>query len=86
MSTLVYRSFILPWHRLDEDEGRFRKTLSITMVLAIVFSIGIPFIPVPEIDQYKVEKLPPRLAQLLLEKQKPKPVPKKVVKKEEKKK
>jgi len=85
VSVLVYRSYILPWTRLDDDEGRFRKILVIAMGLTFVFSLGIPFIPLPEVDRDKVEELPPRLAQLLLEKQKPKPVPKKIEKKKEKK-
>ena len=86
MSVLVYRSYILPWTRLDEDEGQFRKILAIAMAVAIIFSVVIPFISLPKVDEYKVEELPPRLAQLLLEKQKPKPVPKKIEKKKEKKK
>ncbi len=88
MSVLMYRSFILPWTRLEEDDGRLKKIVTIVLALAVVFSVVIPWIPVPEVDKDKVEDLPPRLAQLLLEKQKPKPkpVPKKVEKPKEKKK
>jgi len=88
VSVLMYRSFILPWTRLEEDDGRLKKIVTIVLALAVVFSVVIPWIPVPEVDKDKVEDLPPRLAQLLLEKQKPKPkpVPKKVEKPKEKKK
>lgn len=86
MSVLVYRSYILPWTRLEEDEGRFRKILAIAMALAFLFSVVVSFIPLPKVAEYKVEELPPRLAQLLLEKQTPKPVPKKIEKKKEEKK
>ncbi len=88
MSVLMYRSFILPWTRLEEDDGRLKKIVTIILALAVVFSVVIPWIPVPEVDKDKIEDLPPRLAQLLLEKQKPKPkpVPKKVEKPKEKKK
>jgi len=88
VSVLMYRSFILPWTRLEEDDGRLKKIVTIILALAVVLSVVIPWIPVPEVDKDNVEDLPPRLAQLLLEKQKPKPkpVPKKVEKPKEKKK
>jgi len=88
VSVLMYRSFILPWTRLEEDDRRLKKIVTIVLAAAFVFSVVVPWIPVPEVDKDKVEELPPRLAQLLLEKQKPKPkpVPKKVEKKKEKKK
>jgi protein TonB len=84
VSVAIYRSFILPWTRLDEDDGLLRKITRIILVVSILFGIAIPLIPVPKQDRSKVEELPPRLAQLMLEKQKPKPKP--VVKKAEKKK
>jgi protein TonB len=88
VSVLVYRSFILPWTRLDDDEGRFRKMIVAALAFAFVIGVVIPFISLPKVDRNKVEELPPRLAQLLLEKQKPKPkpIPKKVEKKKEEKK
>jgi len=88
VSVLVYRSFILPWTRLEDDQGRLKKILIAVLAVSFVLSVVIPFIPVPKEDRDKVEELPPRLAQLLLEKQKPKPkpVPKKVEKKKEEKK
>ena len=88
MSVATYRLYVLPWTRLDEDDGLLRRALQIILAISLIFGLVIPFIPVPEQDRDKVEKLPPRLAQLLIEKQKPKPkpVPKKVEKKKEEKK
>jgi periplasmic protein TonB len=86
VSVAIYRSFVLPWTRLDEDDGLLRKISRIILVIAVLLGIAIPLIPVPQQDRNKVEALPPRLAQLMLEKQKPKPKPKPVVKKAEKKK
>ena len=93
MTVATYRLFILPWTRLDEDDGLLRKAWITALALSIIFGIVIPLIPVPKEDLSKREELPPRLAQLLLEQQKPKPKPKpkpvekkKEEKKEEKKK
>lgn len=88
MSVAAYRLFVLPWTQLDEDDGLLRKITRVLLVVSLVLGLAIPFIPVPEEDLEKVEELPPRLAQLLLEKQqpKPKPAPKKVEKKKEEKK
>lgn len=88
MSVAAYRLYVLPWTQLEEDDGLLRKITRIALIASLVLGLAIPFIPVPEDDLDKVEELPPRLAQLLLEKQKPKPkpAPKKVEKKKEKKK
>jgi outer membrane biosynthesis protein TonB len=57
----------------------------VALVTALILGLVVPFLPVKEVDKNKVEELPPRLAQLVVEKQKPKPPPPpKVVKKKEK--
>jgi TonB family protein len=78
----------LPWTRLENDEGRLKKIIIAALAFSFVIGVVIPFISLPKVDRNKVEELPPRLAQLLLEKQKPKPkpIPKKVEKKKEEKK
>lgn len=85
----LYHSYILPWTSIPEEDSRLKRNLQITLVLALVFGLVVPFLPVQEVDKTKVEELPPRLAQLVVEKQKPKPPPpppkKEVKKKEEKK-
>jgi TonB family protein len=85
----LYHSYILPWTSIPEEDSRLKRNLQITLVLALIFGLVVPFLPVQEVDKTKVEELPPRLAQLVVEKQKPKPPPpppkKEVKKKEEKK-
>ncbi|HHH47886.1 MAG TPA: TonB family protein [Gammaproteobacteria bacterium] len=84
----TYRQFILPWTRVREEDHRLKLVVVTVMSVALLLSVLIPFIPVPKEDRNKVKELPPRLAQLVMEKQKPKPKPqpKKIEKKEEKKK
>ena len=84
----LYHSYILPWTAIPEEDARLKRNLQIALVLAIVFGLVVPFLPVKEVDKTKVEELPPRLAQLVVEKKKPKPPPPppKVEKKKEKKK
>jgi len=84
----TYRQFILPWTRVAEEDRRLKAVIITVMSLALLLSLAIPFIPVPKEDRNKIKELPPRLAQLVMEKQKPKPKPKpkKVEKKKEKKK
>lgn len=83
-----YRLFVLPWSRVEEEERRLKLTVITVVSISLLLSIAIPYIPIPEKDINKVEPLPPRLAQLVMEKQKPKPKPKpkKVEKKKEEKK
>ncbi len=85
----VYRQFVLPWTRVAEEDRRLKVFTVTVLSLALLLSVVIPLIPVPKEDRNEVKALPPRLAQLVMEKQKPKPKPKpepkKIEKKEEKK-
>jgi outer membrane biosynthesis protein TonB len=67
----------LPWTASQADERRFRIIVSTTIILALIFSFIMPLIELPKKERTEVEKLPPRLAKMLLEKKK-KPVPPKV--------
>ncbi|MCF6282153.1 MAG: TonB family protein [Candidatus Polarisedimenticolaceae bacterium] len=69
----------LPWTQIDSEESRFRWITSITLILALAFSFIIPQIDIPEKDRAEKRKLPPRLAQVILERKKikqPPPPPK----------
>ncbi len=86
---MVYsHSLSLPWSISAEDERRFRKILTITLVLTVVLGIAIPLLPVLKKPVEKEIKLPPRIAQLIFEKKteprphkKPRPEKKPVAKK-----
>ncbi len=82
---MVYsHSLSLPWSISAEDERRFRKILTITLVLTVVFAIVIPYLPVFKKAAEDEVELPPRVAKLMFEKRvepKPKPKPKVVEKK-----
>jgi len=82
----LYHSYVLPWTAIPEEDQRIRRNLIISITIAVIFGAIVPFLHVKQVDRTKVEELPPRLAQLVVEKHKPKPPPpKKVEKKEEKK-
>jgi TonB family protein len=84
----LFRSYVLPWTAIPEEDTRLKRNLQVALALALIFGLVVPFLPVKEVDKTRIEELPPRLAQLVVEKQKPKPPPppeKKVEKKEEKK-
>lgn len=83
----LYHSYVLPWTAIPEEDARLKRNMLVSLVLAVIFGIVVPFLPVQKIDRNRVEELPPRLAQLVVEKHKPKPPPpvKKEVKKKEKK-
>jgi len=65
----------LPWTQIDSEESRFRWITAITIILSLIFSFIIPQINLPEIDQAEKRKLPPRLAQVILERKKIKEPP-----------
>ena len=73
----VFAAGLLPWSRAEEDEKRHRKILLISLLLMFLIG-GIPAIWVlPPPDPNKEIEIPERLAKLVKEKAKPKPVEKK---------
>jgi len=75
MKPLYYSTPSLPWDRAAEEEKLFRKMISVFIVIFVIMLLVIPNIPVPEKQRDQVEKIPPRLAKLVMEKQKPPPPP-----------
>ena len=69
---------VLPWSETENDQ-RFAKILKIILFLSIVVGITIPYLPVPEKEQKKLEQVSPRLAKLIIEKKKALPKPKKAI-------
>lgn len=84
---ILFHSLDLPWTYIQEELERFKRLVVICLGVVLIVGLIIPWIPVPKKDLSKEEKLPPRLAQLVLQqKEKPKPPPPKKVEKKEKKK
>lgn len=76
----LYHSAELPWVLSEEEQRRFRKILRQVGVICVLFALLVPFLPVPEIEREQAERLPRRLAKLVLErrearKQLPAPAP-----------
>lgn len=69
-----YASAALPWTVSEEDEQRFRTILRRLLIFFLMFSLAIPFLPLPKVERQEAE-VPPRLAKLLLERQAPPPPP-----------
>jgi protein TonB len=62
-----YHSAYLPWTVSEEEQRRFRRTLLGVFLFCLLFAVVIPFLPVPQIDRETFERVPPRLAKLVLE-------------------
>jgi TonB family protein len=69
-----YRSYELPWEGDPESSSRFRKLLTIGIVLFIVVGIVTPLLNLPVPKEAAAEAVPDRLARLMVE-EKPKPPP-----------
>lgn len=78
----------LAWDSPEGEEKRFRRIFIFFLLLAFLLSVYIQMTVVPKADRRETEKIPERLAKLVLEKKKeepPPPPPKEEVKKEEEK-
>jgi hypothetical protein len=70
-----YREYELPWTSSSGQERRFRRLLAIIFAATFVLGVIWPWIPTMEPDPYDVEKIPPRIAKLLLREKPPPPPP-----------
>lgn len=76
MAVVVTPNLELPWSSSQNDDRRFWRVLGALCVPLLILSIAIPFISLPEPKREELEKLPPQLARVVLEKKElPKPPP-----------
>ena len=74
MDLPFYREYELPWTSSSDQERRFRRLLVIIFTATFVLGVIWPWIPTMAPDPYDIEKIPPRIAKLLLQ-EKPLPPP-----------
>ena len=81
MSTTLgyYHSNILPWTFVPDEERRFRRVIQIALVFYFVVVIAASVITVPKPERSAAQPLPPQLAKLILEREKPKPKPPEII-------
>jgi len=70
-----FRRFELPWAPGEESERRFKRLLRILLIIATLIAILIWLLPMPERAKPKVEDLPERVVQLIVQKPPPPPPP-----------
>ncbi|MET0533708.1 MAG: AgmX/PglI C-terminal domain-containing protein [Steroidobacter sp.] len=70
----IPRKLVMPWTREGEDDQRFRKSVAIALLLAITFSVIVPYIPLPARIDANGNVEPERVVRLLME-EKPTPPP-----------
>lgn len=78
MTTVILRTpnLQLPWSSTLEDDRRFWRVFALLLIPFFIMSIAIPLINVPEKKREELEKLPPQLARVVIEKKElPKPTP-----------
>ena len=76
MDLPFYREYELPWTSSSSQERRFQRLLAIIFAATFVLGVIWPWIPTLDPDPYDVEKIPPRIAKLLLQEKPPPPPPK----------
>lgn len=75
---VYYHSLTLPWTLSSEDERRFRSILTWSLAIGLLFSVAMPYLPVPQTAKDEIVEVPPRLAKLILERREPPPPPPRV--------
>jgi protein TonB len=75
-AAVEFRIPALPWSVNAEDETRFKRILRNVLVICAAVALVMPWLSVTPPDRAAPPPLPPRLAQVLLEKSQPPPPPK----------
>ena len=70
-----FRRFELPWAPGEESERRFKRLVSILLIISTLLAILIWLLPMPQRAKPTVDDLPERVVQLIVEKPKPPPPP-----------
>lgn len=78
--TAHYRQYELPWSPTAEVEQRFRRIVRNAFIVAVLFGLLVPFLPVTE-QKSRAPELPDRVVKLVLEQQRKPPPPPPVVEK-----
>jgi hypothetical protein len=73
--TFFYRNYELPWTVDPEERDHFRKIWRTTLGIVLLFSIAMPWLPLPERPFDVPPPIPPRIAQLVLDRAIPPPPP-----------
>jgi len=75
MTTFAIRGLELPWTIDPVVEQRFRRILKRTALVALLLSLVMPWLPIPERDAALPPEVPERYARLLVERTPPPPPP-----------
>jgi hypothetical protein len=71
----VPRKLVMPWTRDGDDDKRFRRSAGIALLLAITFSVILPYIPLPALVSADGTVVPERVVRLLMEERPAPPTP-----------
>lgn len=71
----AYRVHTLPWTPVREDERRFRRLLGGMATVALLLSLVMPWLPVPQGEKERAPEVPSRYARLVFERSPPAPPP-----------
>lgn len=80
-----FHTNILPWTVIPDEDRRLRRFVTVALVFYVVVAVVMTVVTIPKRERVTVQEIPPQLAKLILEREKPKPPPPPVEKKEEEK-
>ena len=69
------RKLVMPWTREGEEDKRFRKSVATALLLVVVFTALVPYIPLPVRVTADGTVIPERVVRLLIEERPPPPTP-----------
>ncbi|KPK40126.1 MAG: hypothetical protein AMJ69_03365 [Gammaproteobacteria bacterium SG8_47] len=74
-TAIAFNDFVLPWEATRKEDERFKKILKRLLLIFLLLAFVFPWLPLPEIEREEVERIPPTMAKVLLERRLPAPPP-----------
>lgn len=69
----AYPAMVMPWAHRGDDDTRFRKSLTTSLLVCLFFGIVIPLIDIPILQREQSYEVPERFAELIREESRPIP-------------
>jgi len=73
VGALPARALVMPWMRVGEEDERFRKLATVSLLWSLMFALWAPLIELPLAAPEEVERDVPRLTRLIMERRPPPP-------------
>lgn len=72
---MTFDDFVLPWEASRKEDERYKRILKRLLIIFLLLTVAFPWLPLPQIEREEAERIPPKLAKVILQQNLPAPPP-----------